>query len=92
MSANKSLLRSAAVDESWANTLDRAGRTANGRKAFLDRFEEQAAQLAREHGVQWSPEELAIRAEGLRKSVKVRKAKSLRARIPVNGGGDDVAP
>jgi len=37
--AERSLRAQIAVHESWANTQDRAARTANGRKAMLDKFE-----------------------------------------------------
>jgi hypothetical protein len=91
VSTGKSLLRSAAADESWANTLDRTARTANGRKAFNDQFEKKAAELAAEHGITPSPEELAKKAEWLRraylkrlaaKSVAVHRSRSLKSRVP----------
>ena len=97
MSAGKSLLRSAAADEGWAKTFDRPARTANARKTFLDRFEEEAVRLAAEQGVKLTPEALAKCATSLRsahfkrladKSVAVRKARSLRSRIPADGGAE----
>lgn len=94
MSSARNLLRSAAADESWANTLDRPARTANARKAFDNKFEKMAEELAAEQGVVLSPEELAKKAEWLRrahfkrlaaKSVAVRQARSLKARIALDG-------
>ena len=85
MSAAK---RSAALRH-WAFVEDPAARTANGRKAFNDRFEQQADPDGR-----LSPEERAKRADRLRrayfielaaKSVAVRRAKSLKSRIPADG-------
>ena len=77
--------RSAALRQ-WAFVEDPAARTANGRKAFNDGFERQADPDNR-----LSAEERAKRAERLRrayfielaaKSAAVRKARSLRARVP----------
>ena len=74
----------------WAAVDDPAARTANGRAAFLDRFEQQAA----ESNPGLSREELAKRAERLRrayfidlaaKSAAVRKARSLKSRVAVDG-------
>lgn len=39
--AERSFAASIGAYESWARTPDRTERTANGRKAFLDRFEQQ---------------------------------------------------
>ena len=82
--------RSAALRQ-WAFVTDPAARTANGRRAFLDRFERQADPDGR-----LSKEERAKRAERLRrayfielaaKSAAARKARSLRARVPSEAGG-----
>jgi hypothetical protein len=97
MSTGKSLLRSAAADERWASltAAQRRDRTANARRARDDKFAQRAADLAAAHGNELSPQELAESAERLRrayfkrladKSVAVRKARSLKSRIPVDGG------
>lgn len=65
-----------AAHESWANTTDRAARTAKARKAALDRFEKQVDP----EGV-LSPIERAKRAENARKAYFQRLAlKSAQAR------------
>ena len=94
--APKSLLRSAAADERWAalNRAQRQERTAPARRARDGQFAQQAAELAAAQGNELSPKELAESAERLRrayfkrlakKSVAVRKARSLKSRIPVDG-------
>lgn len=99
MSSGKSLLCSAAADESWASLTapQRPERTAKARMALDARFVAQAAELAAQHGNEPSPQELAASAERLRrayfkrlaaKSVAARRARSLRSRIPV----DEEAP
>jgi hypothetical protein len=66
--------------KSWANTVDRAGRTANARKKMLDRFEHQVDP----NGV-LSPGERAKRAEFARRAyfrelaMKSAKIRRLRA-------------
>jgi hypothetical protein len=74
----------------WAHVEDPAARTANGRKAFLDRFEREADPEGR-----LSPEERAKRAERLRrvyfmelaaKSAAVRRSRSLKSRVPPEEG------
>jgi hypothetical protein len=83
--------RSAALRQ-WAVVDDPAARTANGRRAFNDKFERDADPEGR-----LSPEERAKRATRLRrayfidlaaKSAAVRKARSLKSRIPVDGGDE----
>lgn len=89
-------LKSAAVLEGWAglNRSQRRDRTANARRGFHGKFEEDARKLAAKRGTEMSPQELAESADRLRrahfkrlaaKSVAVRKARSLRSRIPADG-------
>jgi hypothetical protein len=82
--------RSAALRR-WAFVDDPAARTAAGRAKFLDRFEREADPRGR-----LSDEERAKRAQRLRRayfvdlaarSVAVRKARSLKSRVPVDGEG-----
>ena len=89
-----STARRVAAYESWYATQDRTARTAPARKAANDRFERQAAEDARAQGRTLSPEERAKQAELLRKipfirlglrSAAVRRARSLRARLPQDG-------
>jgi hypothetical protein len=100
VSAGKSLLRSAAADERWASLTvqQRRDRTANARMARDDKFAQQAAELAAQHGNELNPKELAESAERLRrayfkrlaaKSVTVRRARSLKSRIPDDGAGGE---
>jgi hypothetical protein len=79
----------------WVEVEDPAARTANGRKAFLDRFERQADPEGR-----LSPEERAKKAARLRriyfielgaKSAAVRRAGSLKSRLPLDGEAEAVA-
>jgi hypothetical protein len=88
MSAAKSI----AMLRQWAFIEDPAARTANARQALLDKFEHQADPEGR-----LSPEERAKRAERLRrayfkelaaKSAASRRAKSLKSRIPTQGGAE----
>lgn len=77
--AEKSLRGTIAVETSWANTVDRSARTANGRKAFEDKF------LAEADG---DPQ----RAEHLRRAYFARLAlKSAQARRRRTGGSADAA-
>jgi hypothetical protein len=55
--------------ESWARTEDRTARTANGRKAFLDKFERQV-----DPECKLTPSERARRAEFARKAFYTRLA------------------
>jgi hypothetical protein len=81
--AEKSLRGQIAVHESWARTTDRPARTANARKAALDRFEREVDP----EGV-LLPAERAIRAEHARKAYFARLAlKSAQARRNRNAGG-----
>jgi hypothetical protein len=74
--AERSLRAQIAAHESWANTEDRTARTANARKAMLDKFERQV-----DPNNELSPAERAKRAEHLRKAHFKRLAlKSARAR------------
>lgn len=71
-----------AAHDSWANTSDRRARTANGRKAMLDKFEQQVDP----DGV-LTPAERALRAEHARKAYFKRLAlKSAQARRRCSGG------
>ncbi|MHA3019530.1 hypothetical protein ACXPWS_04575 [Mycobacterium sp. BMJ-28] len=76
MPDERSLIGQIHAYESWARTEDRAARTANGRKAFLDRFEREVDP----DGV-LTPEERARRAMWARKAYFRRLAlKSAQAR------------
>jgi hypothetical protein len=80
----RSLRAQIAAHESWAHTEDRSARTANARKALLDKFESQV-----DPNNELSPSERAKRAEHARKAHFKRLAlKSARAR---RRGGDDNA-
>jgi hypothetical protein len=77
----------------WARCDDRTERTAAARKGFDKRFENQVDP----NGV-LDPAERAKRAENARQahmlklalaSAKARRAKSLKSRIPTEGGGSD---
>ncbi|NOP96958.1 hypothetical protein HGK70_13895 [Mycolicibacterium fortuitum] len=71
-----------AAHESWARTPDRAARTANARKAMLDKFEQQV-----DPDGQLAPAERAKRAENARKAYFARLAlKSAQARRNRKGG------
>lgn len=72
----RKILGSIGAHESWARTPDRPARTANARRAFLDRFEREVDP----EGV-LSPAERATRAEHARKAYFARLAlKSAQAR------------
>ncbi|MET4612014.1 uncharacterized protein YbaA (DUF1428 family) [Rhodococcus sp. PvR044] len=58
-----------AAHQSWANTTDRSARTANARKAMLDKFEREVDP----EGV-LTPAERAVRAEHARKAYYTRLA------------------
>jgi hypothetical protein len=74
-----------AAEESWAQTADRSARTANARKAMLDKFETQVDPEGK-----LSPAERAVRAEHARKAHFKRLAlKSAQARR--RRGGDNNA-
>lgn len=76
MPRQRQLIGSIGAHESWARTTDRTARTANGRRAFLDRFEREVDP----DGI-LSPEERARRAEHARKAYFQRLAlKSAQAR------------
>lgn len=71
-----SLIGQIGAHQSWANTIDRAARTAPGRKAALERFERQV-----DPDGTLSPAERARRAEHARKAYFTRLAlKSAQAR------------
>ena len=75
-SADRSLIGQIAVRESWARTPDRAARTANARRALLDRFEREV-----DPDGELTPAERAIRAAHARKAYFARLAlKSAQAR------------
>jgi hypothetical protein len=74
--SERTLRAQIAAHESWARTTDRTARTANARKAMLDRFERQVDP----DGI-LTPAERAKRAEHARKAHFKRLAlKSARAR------------
>jgi hypothetical protein len=81
--AERSLRSQIAVHESWARTADRSARTANARKAMLDKFE----RLVDPDGV-LPPAERAKRAKHARaahfKRMALKSAQARRRR----GGGD----
>lgn len=80
--AEKSLRSQVAAHESWARTSDRAARTANARKAMLDKFERQV-----DPDGKLPPAERAKRAEHARKAHYKRLAlKSAQARRRRAGG------
>jgi hypothetical protein len=80
--AERSLRAQIAAHESWAHTDDRSARTANARRAMLDKFERQVDP----EGV-LTPAERAVRAEHARKAHFKRLAlKSAQARR--RRGGD----
>jgi hypothetical protein len=77
----RSIRAQIAAHESWAQTEDRSARTANARKAMLDKFERQV-----DPDNELSPAERAKRAEHARKAHFKRLAlKSARSR---HRGGD----
>lgn len=81
-SAERSLRGQIAVHESWARTPDRAARTANARKAMLDKFERQV-----DPNGTLAQAERAKRAEHARKAYFKRLAlKSAQARRRRGGG------
>ena len=74
--SDRTLIARIAAHESWVKTTDRAARTANARKAFLDRFEQQV-----DPDGQMTPAERAKAAESARKAHFARLAlKSAQAR------------
>jgi hypothetical protein len=76
LSSIRQLIGAIGAHESWSRTEDRTARTANGRRAFLDRFEREVDP----DGI-LSPEERARRAEHARKAYFQRLAlKSAQAR------------
>jgi hypothetical protein len=79
--AERSIRAQIAAHDSWAHTEDRSARTANARKAALDKFERQV-----DPDNELSPAERAKRAEHLRKAhFKRMSLASARAR---RRGGD----
>jgi hypothetical protein len=79
----RQLIGSIGAHESWARTPDRTARTANGRRAFLDRFEREV-----DPDGTLAPEERALRASHARTAYFKRLAlKSAQVR----SGGDDAA-
>jgi hypothetical protein len=74
--AERSLRAQIAAEESWAHTDDPPARTANARRAFLDKFEQQV-----DPNNELSPAERAKRAEHKRRAHFKRMAlKSAQAR------------
>lgn len=61
--SKRALAGSIGAHESWARTEDRSARTANGRRAFLERFEREV-----DPDGKLDPTERALRAEHLRKA------------------------
>jgi hypothetical protein len=80
MPSDKQIYASIGAHESWARTVDRTARTANGRRAALDRFEKQVDP----DGV-LTPAERAIRADhAMRAHMKRLALKSAQARRAAN--------
>lgn len=78
----RSLRGQIAAHESWANTPDRTARTANARRAMLDKFDRQV-----DPNNELTPVERARRAQSARKAYFARLAlKSARARRRRAGG------
>ena len=73
--SEKTLRAQIAAHESWARTEDRAARTANARKAAMDRFEREV-----DPNGELTPQERAKRAEHARKAYFARLA--LRSACP----------
>lgn len=90
LSPSERSLRSAiAAHESWSRTVDRAARTANARRALLNKFEHQV-----DPGGTLPPAERALRAEHARKAhfkrLALKSAQARRRKAVVNaelGGG-----
>jgi len=81
--AQRKLRAQIAAHESWAHTDDRSARTANARKALLDKFEDEVDPERK-----LTPAERAKRAEHARKAHFKRLAlKSARARRRRGGDG-----
>lgn len=85
MSEDRSLAARIAANESWANTSDRAARTAPARAALMQRFEREV-----DPDGLLSPAERARRAEHKRKAyfqrLALKSAKARRARLVVAEG------
>lgn len=82
-SAERSIRAQIASHESWSRTPDRSARTANARKALLDKFEKQV-----DPDGTLAPAERAKRAENARKAYFKRLAlKSAQARKRRPAGG-----
>ncbi|WP_240761039.1 hypothetical protein [Mycolicibacterium sp. CR10] len=81
--AERSLRGQIAANESWSRTTDRSARTANARKAMLDKFERQV-----DPDGALSPDERARRAEYARKAhfqrMALRSAQARRRRAAIN--------
>lgn len=88
---DNSLLSTAANHERWAAVEDRAAATAPARKEFADRF----IREARDRFGDLPPDELAYRAEHLRKAyfarLALKSAQARRARKQDDGGGPRAA-
>lgn len=84
----RKLRAEAAAHVSWANTDDRTARTANARKAMLDKFEQQV-----DPNNELLPEERAKRAQHARKAhfkqlaFKSARARQLREAAKAKAGG-----
>ncbi|HSZ90154.1 MAG TPA: hypothetical protein VK822_12360 [Acetobacteraceae bacterium] len=83
--AERTLRAQIAAHESWARTEDPSARTANARKAMLDKFERQVDP----EGI-LPPAERAVRAEHARKAHFKRLALKS-ARVRRRRGGNDAA-
>jgi hypothetical protein len=85
--SDRSIIASIGAHESWARTVDRTARTANGRRAALERFEREV-----DPDGTLAPAERTIRAEHLRKAHMQRLAlKSVQARRAVSNDGNNAA-
>lgn len=81
----RSLRSQIAAHESWARTSDRSARTANARRAMLEKFEQQ---VDPDHKL--APAERALRAEHARKAhfkrMALKSAQARRRRAEPIGG------
>lgn len=97
--AERSLAARLAAHESWANTLNRSARTANGRAAldqkFLDRADGdpvRAAHLRKAHFARLALKSAQSRRKAAALTTEAEAAEAeLAERIPTAGGGDHAA-
>lgn len=87
MPERSSIVAALGAHVSWANTTDRASRTAPARKAFIERFEREI----REQFPDLNDAEIALRAEHAKKAYYLRlalaSAKSRKAKAAARKSG-----